>query len=250
MTSLLRIASVFLLASVSHLSAAEITVFAAASLTNALKEIAVSYEKASGDRVRFNFAASNILAQQIQAGAPADIFFSADELKMDALDAAGLIAKETRKDLLGNSLVIITPLDGPAITLAKDLAGPAIKHLSLADPRAVPAGIYAKAYLEKAGLWAALQPKVMPAESVRTALAVVESGNAEAGIVYKTDAAISKKVRVALQIPTADTPKILYPAAMVKDSRNATTARKFLAYLSENAATETFRKFGFSTTQP
>lgn len=249
MTSLIRLSTAILLATVAFLHA-EITVFAASSLTDSLTEIAAGYEKATGDKVRFNFAASNTLAQQIQAGAPADIFFSADEAKMDSLVAAGLIANETRKDLLGNSLVIITPLDGPAITHAKDLTSPAIKYLSLGDPRAVPAGVYAKAYLEKAGLWAALQPKVVPAESVRTALAVVESGNAEAGIVYKTDAAISKKVKVVLEIPTADTPKITYPAAMVKDSRNAGAARKFLAYLSENAATETFRKFGFSTTQP
>ena len=232
------------------LLAAEITVFAAASLTDSLREIAANYAQTTGDTVRFNFAASNTLAQQIQAGAPADIFFSADKAKMDALTTAGLIASDTRKDLLGNTLVIITPLDGPAISRAKDLTNPTIKHLSLGDPRAVPAGVYAKAYLEKAGLWAALQAKVVPAESVRTALAVVESGNAQAGIVYKTDAAISKKVKVALEIPAADTPQIIYPAAVVKDSRHAAAARKFLGYLAERTATECFRKFGFSTTQP
>lgn len=226
--------------------AAEITVFAAASLTDSLKEIAAGYEKTTGDKVSFNFAASNTLAQQIQAGAPADIFFSADEAKMDALEAAGLIAGDTRKDLLGNTLVIITPADGPAITKPEDLAKPSIKYISLGDPKAVPAGIYAKAYLEKAGLWAALQPKIVPAENVRAAMAVVESGNAEAGIVYKTDASISKKVKVSLEIPAADAPKITYPAAVVKDSRNAQAARKFLTYLADKQADETFRKFGFS----
>ena len=245
----LRIAMLLLFATFP-LHAAEITVFAAASLTDSLKEIAAAYEQTTGDKVRFNFASSNTLAQQIQAGAPADIFFSADKAKMDALTTAGLIASDTRKDLLGNTLVIITPLDGPAISRAKDLTNPTIKHLSLGDPRAVPAGVYAKAYLEKAGLWAALQAKVVPAESVRTALAVVESGNAQAGIVYKTDAAISKKVKVALEIPAADTPQIIYPAAVVKDSRHAAAARKFLGYLAEKSATECFRKFGFSTTQP
>lgn len=249
MTRPLRIATLMLLAGFPLL-AAEITVFAAASLTDSLKEIAANYEQATGDTVRFNFAASNTLAQQIQAGAPADIFFSADEAKMDTLTTAGLIASDTRRDLLGNTLVIITPLDGPAISRAKDLTHSTIKHLSIGDPRAVPAGVYAKAYLEKAGLWAALQAKVVPAESVRTALAVVESGNAEAGIVYKTDAAISKKVKVALEIPAADTPQIIYPAAMVKDSRHATAARKFLGYLAEKTAKECFRKFGFATTQP
>ncbi len=169
---------------------------------------------------------------------------------MDVLDAAGLIAKDTRKNLLGNSLVIITPLDGPAISSAKDLASPAIKHLSLGDPRAVPAGIYAKAWLEKAGLWNTLQPKIVPAESVRTALAVVESGNAGAGIVYKTDAAVSKKVKVVMEIPATETPAIIYPAALLNDSRNAAAARKFLAHLAGKEAAETFTRFGFSTPPP
>lgn len=230
----------------ASLHAAEVTVFAAASLTDSLKEIATAYEKTSGDKVVFNFAASNTLAQQIQAGAPADIFFSADEAKMDTLDTAGLIAKDTRKDLLGNTLVIITPQDGLKISEPGDLDKPAIKHLSLGDPKAVPAGVYAKAWLEKTGLWEKLQPKIAPAENVRAAMAVVESGNAEAGIVYKTDAAISKKVRIALQISATEGPKITYPAAVVKDSRNADAARKFLTYLADKQADETFAKFGFS----
>jgi len=227
-------------------TAAEITVFAAASLTDSLKEIATGYEKTSGDTVRFNFAASNTLAQQIQAGAPADIFFSADEAKMDTLDKAGLIVKDTRKDLLGNSLVVITPEPGLKISEAADLLKEDIKHLSLGDPKAVPAGVYAKAWLEKIGLWKKLESKVAPAENVRAAMAVVESGNAEAGIVYKTDAAISKKVRIAMEVPAAEVPKITYPAAVVKDSRNADAARKFLTYLAEKTADETFAKFGFS----
>ncbi|MEO5916926.1 MAG: molybdate ABC transporter substrate-binding protein [Luteolibacter sp.] len=229
-----------------QLIAAEVTVFAAASLTDALKEVATAYEKSGGDKVVFNFAASNTLAQQIQAGAPADIFFSADEAKMDALEKADLIAKDTRKDLLGNSLVVITAENGLKVSAPADLQNAAIKHLSLGDPKAVPAGIYAKAWLEKAGLWAALESKVVPAENVRAAMAVVESGNAEAGIVYKTDAAISKKVWIALEVPAADGPKITYPAAIIKDSRNMEAARKFLAYLADKQADETFAKFGFA----
>lgn len=226
--------------------AAEITVFAAASLTDSLKEIATTYEKTSGDKIRFNFAASNVLAQQIQAGAPADIFFSADQAKMDGLEKAGLIDKDTRKDLLGNTLVVITPEHRLKISEAYDLQKAAIKHFSIGDPKAVPAGIYAKEWMEKAKLWETLQPKIVPAENVRAALAVVESGNAEAGIVYKTDAAISKKVWVALEIPADDGPKITYPAALVSDSRNKNPARKFLAYLADKQADETFTKFGFS----
>ncbi|MES2438127.1 MAG: molybdate ABC transporter substrate-binding protein [Verrucomicrobiota bacterium] len=236
----------FLLWPTARLHAAEITVFAAASLTDSLKEIAVRYENETGDKVRFNFAASNTLAQQIQAGAPADLFFSADEAKMDGLAAAGLILKETRKDLLGNSLVIITQENGLKISAPADLAKSAIKHLSLGDPKAVPAGVYAKAWLEKIGLWTSVEAKVVPAENVRAAMAVVESGNAEAGIVYKTDASISKKVTVAMEIPAAEGPKITYPAAVLKDSRNPAAARQLLTYLADQSADETFAKFGFS----
>jgi len=232
--------------SAGQLFAAELTVFAAASLTDSLKQIGAEYEKATGDKVRFNFAASNVLAQQIQAGAPADIFFSADEAKMDSLDKAGLISSETRKNLLGNTLVIITAENGLTLSKPEDLAKPEIKHLSLGDPKAVPAGVYAKEWLEKIGLWKSIETKVVPAENVRAAMAVVESGNAEAGIVYKTDAAISKKVTVALEVPAADGPKIIYPAAVVKDSRNAEAARKLLGFLADKKADETFAKFGFS----
>lgn len=228
------------------LRAGEVTVFAAASLTDSLREIATGYEKATSMKVTFNFAASNVLVQQIQAGAPADLFFSADEAKMDQLEKEGLLAPGTRKNLLGNSLVVITLPDGPTISTAADLDQPSIKHLSLGDPKAVPAGVYAKAWLEKAGLWEKLQPKVAPAENVRAAMAVVESGNAEAGVVYKTDAAISKKVKVAFEVPVSDAPEITYPAALLKDSRNATESRKFLAWLAEKEADATFTKFGFS----
>jgi molybdate transport system substrate-binding protein len=235
-----------LLGSAVDSTAADITVFAAASLTDALKEIAVGYEKTTGDKVRFNFAASNTLAQQIRAGAPADLFFSADGARMDALESEGMIVKDTRRNLLENSLVVITPENGLKISTPGDLAKPAVRHLSLGNPQAVPAGVYAKAWLEKTGLWKSVEAKVVPAENVRAAMAVVESGNAEAGIVYKTDAAISKKVTVALEIPTAQGPKITYPAAVLKDSRNAAAARRFLSHLAEPAADETFAKFGFS----
>jgi molybdate transport system substrate-binding protein len=234
------------LIAVGRLTAAEVTVFAAASLTDSLKEIAAAYEKTTSDKIRFNFAASNVLAQQIQAGAPADLFFSADEAKMDSLETAGLIVKDTRQDLLGNSLVVITPIPGLKISEPGNLLKVAIKHFSIGDPKAVPAGVYAKAWLEKAGLWERLQTKIVPSENVRAVLAVVESGNAEVGIVYKTDAAISKKVQVALQIPATDGPKITYPVALLKDSRHAEAARKFLAHLADKQADETFAKFGFS----
>lgn len=229
-----------------RLFASEVTVFAASSLTDAMKEIAAAYEKATGDKVVFNFAASNTLAQQIKAGAPADVFFSADEAKMDALEKDGLLVKGTRRDILGNSLVIITPPGGLRIGKPEDLRNAAIKHFSVGDTAAVPAGVYAKAWLEKVGLWKVLEPKLVPAENVRAALAVVESGNAEAGMVYKTDAAISKKVVIAWEIPAAEGPKIIYPAALLTDSRNQPAARKLLDYLSDEDASRSFVKFGFS----
>lgn len=245
MTRLLTLACAFLAMTAAG-RATEITVFAAASLTDALQEIGKDYEKESGDKVSFNFAGSNTLAQQIRAGAPADVFFSADEARMDTLTAAGLIVKSTRKDLLGNSLVVITPVGGLKIASPVDLKSASIRYLSLGDPKAVPAGIYAKSWLEKAGLWADLKGKIVPAENVRAALAVVASGNAEAGIVYKTDAATSKKVTVAYEIPAADAPAIAYPAAVVADSRQPAAARKFLAHLAGDAAMKTFAKYGFS----
>ena len=234
-----------LLAAVS-LSAEEITVFAAASLTNALTEIGAAHEKATGDKVIFNFAAANTLARQIEAGAPADVFFSADEAQMDILANKGLIDKATRKALLGNVLVIVTAPDGPAIAKVADLGGSSIKRISVGDPKAVPVGVYAKKHLEKLGLWETLQPKLVPAENVRAALAVVESGNAEAGIVYKTDAAVSKNVKVALEIPAAEGPKIVYPVALVAESRHAAAAKKFLARLDGQEAGAVFTKLGFS----
>lgn len=226
--------------------AAEITVFAAASLTDSMKEIGTAYEKETGEKVRFNFAASNTLAQQIEAGAPADIFFSADEAKMNTLQSAGLIVGDTRRNVLGNSLVLITAKDGPGITREQELTSQAVTRISIADPEAVPAGIYAKAWLKKIALWDILQPKIVPGANVRAAMAVVESGNAEAGIVYKTDAAISDKVRVAYKIPANEVPDIIYPAAITKDSRNAQAARKFLDYLEGEKADRIFVKFGFS----
>ncbi len=175
---------------------------AAASLTDAMKEIGAAYEKESGDKLQFNFGASNMLARQIEEGAPADVFFSADEAKMDALEKKDLLLPGTRRSLLSNSLVIVVAADsGMSPKSAADLAKPEYKKLALAEPRSVPAGIYAREYLEKLGLWEAVKEKVVPTENVRAALAAVESGNVDAGIVYKTDALISKKVKVRSKSP-------------------------------------------------
>ena len=228
------------------LHAAEINVYAAASLTDSLKEIAAVWEKQSGDKILFSFGASSTLARQIQEGAPADLFFSADEAKMDPLDRAGRIVKETRKSRLGNSLVVVVGADSSlTISSLADLTNAPIKRIALADPKTVPAGIYSRDCLEKLKLWSAIEPKVVPTDNVRAALAAVESGNVEAGMVYKTDAAISKKVKVAYLVPAADNPEISYPLALVRDAPHSDAARKFLEYLNGDAAGKIFEKFGF-----
>src|SRR5580765_4985016 len=229
-----------------NLHAAEVTVFAAASLADSLQEIAAIYQKQSDDKIVFNFGASSTLARQIEEGAPADIFFSADEAKMDGLQKKGLILKETRKSRLSNSLVIVVAAEGgTAIESPKDLATDKVKRLALAEPRTVPAGIYAREYLRKQKLWSAVEAKVIPTENVRAALAAVEAGNVEAGIVYKTDAAISKKVKVAYEVPLADNPAISYPMAMVKEAKQPEAAKRFLQYLNSEDAAKAFEKFGF-----
>ena len=230
----------------AEVRAIEINVFAAASLTDVLKEIGAAYEKQSGEKVSYNFGASSMLERQIEEGAPADVFFSADEAKMDALAAKDLIVKETRKSRLSNSLVIVTSSDSNLkITSPADLTNPKVRRIALADPRAVPAGVYSKAFLEKQKLWPNIEPKVVPVDNVRAALAAVESGNIEVGMVFKTDAAISKKVKVAYEVPADIGPKISYPMAVTKNAKQVESAKEFLKYLGSNDAAKIFTKYGF-----
>ena len=230
----------------THVRAGEVIVFAAASLSESLKEIAASYEKRSGDKIVFNLGASSMLARQIEEGAPADIFFSADEVKMDGLEKKGLIFKETRKSRLSNSLVIVVAAEGgAAIESPNDLATDKARRLALAEPKTVPAGIYAKAYLDQQNLWSAVERKVIPTESVRAALAAVEAGNVEAGIVYRTDAIISRKVKIAYEVPIKDGPPISYPLAVLKEAKQPEAAKRFLQYLDSTDAAKVFERFGF-----
>jgi molybdate transport system substrate-binding protein len=225
---------------------AEVTVFAAASLTTALRELAGIYEQASGERVVFNFAASSTLARQIEEGAPADVFFSADEAKMDGLERAGDLVPGTRRSLLSNTLVVVAPADSKlAIAGPQDLAGPAVRVLALAEPRSVPAGIYAQEYLRAAGVWEAVSAKIVPTENVRAALAAVESGNADAAIVYTTDAAISKRVRTIYEVPAAEGPKISYPIAVMRHGREIERGKAFAAFLASAPARVVFERYRF-----
>ena len=228
------------------LSAAEIHVSAAASLSDALKEIARAYEPASGDQLIFNLGASSTLARQIEEGAPADVFLSADEAKMDGLGANHRIVKETRRALVSNTLAIIVAADRDlAVKSAADLAAPAVQKLALAETQTVPAGIYARLYLAKLGLWEKVSARVVPCDNVRAALAAVAAGNADAGIVYQTDAAISKKVRVAFAVPVAEGPAISYPGAVLTGAKQPEAAKKFLEYLAGEDAQKVFARFGF-----
>jgi molybdate transport system substrate-binding protein len=228
------------------LEAAEVIVFAAASLTESLNEIAAMHTKDSGESITFSFGASSTLARQIEEGAPADIFFSADEAKMDELEKKGLILQGTRNSRLSNTLVIVVAAEsGAGIESPKDLATEKIKRLALAEPKTVPAGIYAKEFLQKERLWSAVEAKIVPTENVRAALAAVEAGNVEAAIVYKTDAAISKKVNVVFEVPAADGPKISYPVALVANTTHRVAAKRFFAYLNGKAAGAVFARHGF-----
>jgi molybdate transport system substrate-binding protein len=237
---------IVLLLGSARLRAADLQVFAAASLTDALQEIAAAYQTVNRDTVSLNFGASSTLARQIQEGAPADLFLSADEEKMDGLEKRGLLLAGTRRSLLSNTLVVVVPADSNLkITAPADLANSKIRILALAEPQSVPAGIYAKQYLKSQKLWDKVIDRVVPSENVRAALAAVEAGNADAGIVYKTDAGISKKVKIAYEVPRAEGPKISYPFAVLKASRQADAARRFLAFLESPPALAVFQRYGF-----
>ncbi len=218
-------------------------VFAAASLDDALSEIASAYESRSEDAVSFNFAGSNLLARQILAGAPADVFFSADAAQMDVVETAGLVAARDRVDLLSNALVVVVPADGEARpTWPQDLVR--VERLALADPRAVPAGIYARRWLESLGLWNEVERHVVPLPDVRAALAAVASGNADAAVVYASDALGSARVRVAFRVPPAEGPEIVYVVAPLVRSHE-TAARRLVEWLQGPEAAQVFRNHGF-----
>jgi molybdate transport system substrate-binding protein len=224
----------------------EINVYAAASLRDVLQQLAPACDAAVGAHLVFNFGASNDLARQIEAGNKADVFFSADEAWMDHVAQAGLVDTGSRHALLSNRLVVVGLKDSSLnIQSARDLAGPDIRRVSLANPEAVPAGKYAKAWLEKAGLWGTIKDRVLPGLDVRAALTAVESGGAEVGVVYRTDAAISKKVRVLYEVPEAEGPRISYPVAALRDRPRLDLARSVVAWLSGPRAAAAFEHYGF-----
>ncbi|EMF4614368.1 molybdate ABC transporter substrate-binding protein [Yersinia enterocolitica] len=246
------VASAALLAAFSSsVMAADITVFAAASLTNALQDIAVQYKKEKQVDVVASYASSSTLARQIEQGAPADLFISADQQWMDyAIDKQQMVAN-TRYTLLGNELVLIAPKDSKITKVAIDKKTDWKKlleggRLAVGDPDHVPAGIYAKESLENLGAWATLAPEMARANNVRSAMALVERAEAPLGIVYGSDAIASDKVKVVGVFPEASHKPVEYPMAIVKGHENPTVTA-FYDYLKSPAAAVIFEKYGFTT---
>jgi molybdate transport system substrate-binding protein len=227
-------------------AARPITVSAAVSLTDALTAVGEAYAR-TGRTVRFNFGSSNVLARQIVNGAPVDVFLSADEAQMDIVAAAGLLKAGSRIDLLGNQLAVAVPSDRPrTFTSIRELADAGFKRIAIGDPAAVPAGVYAKQYLEKEGLWDAIRSRLVPSGSVRAALAAVESGAADAAIVYRTDVRVSLRATVAWVVPADRGPRIVYPAAVVRATAAPDESQRFLDFLQSDAAARIFERFGFA----
>lgn len=227
------------------------SLYAAASTKDAVSKIATDFEAETGCRIDTVFAGSSTLAKQIGAGAPAQLFLSANEDWMDKLSAQKLIDTHSRKDLLGNELVLIAPADEAlsfAFVKGADLhAALGNGKLALADPATVPAGIYAKQSLTSLGMWDGVAQQIVAADDVRAALAWVERGEARAGIVYRTDARIAKSVTIVAAIPEDSHEAVNYPVALVLDGKTAPTqtAKHFLSYLSSTKASQVFSDFGF-----
>ena len=229
----------------------DVTVFAAASLTDALDRIAAQWSEETGQTAVMSYAGSSALARQIQQGAPADIFISASEDWMDAVQASGDISTDTRRDLLGNSLVLIAHGDAAPVTIDNTLDLTAMLdggRLSMAMVDSVPAGIYGKAALTHLGLWDAVAPMVAQSDNVRSALTFVARGEAPLGITYATDAAAQDDVTILGTFPADSHDPIVYPAAVTAQSDND-QAQAFLDYLSSDAARAVWAEFGFTTPQ-
>lgn len=227
--------------------AADLTVSAAASLTNAFKDIAQAYEaQHPGTKVLLNFGASGALLQQMSKGAPVDVFASADQETMDKAQKEGLVHAADRKDFVRNKLVLIVPADAKAVPAnLSDLTQAGYARVAIANPASVPVGRYSQTALEAAKLWTALQPKAVNTQNVRQSLDYVARGEVDAGFVYATDAAIMKdKVKVAFEVPLQTT--ILYPIAKTAAASNAADATSFIHYLATPAAQDILGKYGFA----
>jgi molybdate transport system substrate-binding protein len=222
-------------------------VAAAISLSEALEQATRRYEQATGERVTLNFAASNVLSRQIEEGARVDVFISADERQIERLVVRNLVASDSVVDLLSNQLVVVTPQGRPLPAPAPaGLTHPAVRRVALGDPAAVPAGVYARRWLERLDLWTSLEGRIVPSGSVRAALSAVETGNADAAVVYRSDALGRTSVTVSYVVPVEDAPAIIYPAAIVASSPAADRARRYIDWLRGPDATAIFTAAGFA----
>jgi molybdate transport system substrate-binding protein len=226
----------------------ELNVSAAASLTDALQEVNNLYmQKHNNVTITANFAASGILQKQIEQGAPADVFISAAAKQMDALQAGGLIINATRRDLLNNKIVLVVPSNSTLnISAFTDLLKEDVKQIAIGDPEFVPSGIYGKQALEAYGIYEQLQEKLILQIDTPHVLGFVESGNVDAGIIYSTDAALTTKVKIAADAPAEVNSQIVYPAAVIKASKNVEAAQDYIDFLIGGDAGAIFEKYGFS----
>ena len=223
-----------------------VTVAAAVSLTDVLEKVAKAYAAGGGGPVRFNLAGSNVLARQIVSGAPADVFISADETQMDVVEKAGAVLAGSRIVIVENQLAVVaTPETVDFVRQEFARAPAAIRRLAIGDPAAVPAGVYARRYLEQRGLWAVYEPRIVPTTNVRAALAAVETGGVDAAIVYLTDLAAARTAVLAFAVPATEGPRIVYPGAVLAASRNQAEAKRFLAFLRQPEAIAIFVKHRF-----
>ena len=227
--------------------ATELTVFAAASLTDAITDISKSFESERTARVYTNFAGSQTLQVQIERGAPADLFISASPKQMDALEEKGAIYESSRRNILKNSLVLVAPIGtSHQIEKPEELTGVRIRRIAIGEPNSVPAGIYGTEALNRLGIWSGVRPKLIPGTDVRSVLAYTEAGEVDFGIVYKTDASLSEKVRIAYEFPPSSHSPIVYPAAVIRGATHEDLAHLFLRYLETSEVRRVFKKYGFS----
>lgn len=223
-----------------------ILVSAAASLKDALEEVKQSYQKfKSNAAVNYNFAASGTLQRQIENGAPADVFISAAQKQMDELQQKNLILPETRRNLLTNSIVLVVPKNSNTVATFRGLTSPNVKRIAVGEPRSVPAGQYADELFKNLGILEQLKPKFTYGNSVRNVLAAVESGNADAGVVYATDAKISNQVKVVDTAAANLHSPIVYPMAVLKNTKNVAAAKEYAQFLQSASARSIFTKYGF-----
>jgi molybdate transport system substrate-binding protein len=223
----------------------EVLVSAASSLGEVMAEAGRAFEARARTRVVLNLGASNALARQVRAGAPVDVLVTAAEAPIAQLGP--LVRGDTSVDLASNQLVVVVPDDRPAgWTSITRLARPDVRRVAVGDPAGVPAGVYAKAYLESLGLWTALQPKLVPTGSVRLALAAVESGSVDAAVVYRTDVALARRSRIAWLVPSSEGPRIRYVGVVTRDAPNARGAERFLTFLAGPEVAALLQRAGFA----